>query len=860
MPPKRTFGPDAESGAADANERTPHHANDSPHALRTSARVSFSAFRKPSFSLLRRSTVDEEAGEGAAVPDKPAIPSALQQSEAYTTPLPTLSMVVLSIAMLGEFLSANVSAPFILFMVQGFNQFEDEAKVGYWTGILVSTFFLTQFLTSLLWATVAAKHGARIVLFISLLGSAVTCCVFGTATSIEEAVAIRLMQGIFAGAIGVARGCVTMITDQSNEGRAYAILGFCWGFGGVAGAIVGGTFESPAKKWPSVFANTPIFVQYPYLLPTAVAASVTFIGAILSLFLGPDGGPREGAIRLPAEKFDTIPEEEESVPSTPLLGSPERRTVYGSLRHKLSGRLSGYFSNRGQDAQEGPSTPRQAPESEPVPLTLTPSNSANKMRTVSSTSRANGSAYGYGNTYRSRLASGYTLRNRASVTASLRERRESNLEGLSSSMATDRDLNFAQRLLMANENAVTNIADLWVAAAINVDNEDPFESEDEFEAEAEEDAQEGGEGMEVSSVLDDLDEEDVFSGQGATSTLRNSRFSRRESHTSVQSQSKRPSFSTQRRPPPLGSPRRPSYAGRLSVHRQRSSQFSPRLPSEDPSTPPMHRRASGSMPTIFAHVGVRTPPAVAEAQQLFTQLEEQGPSDTLDPIMESQRVQQAQLAEAEVLEEPSLMSLLPVAIIIQYGLLALHSTTHDQVFYLYLVSKYPLGGLNLNAGHFSQLIALMCLAQIAYQFYLYPNIGPPRGRFSHLAMFRIGSLLFIPAYLSVILYRVFASPNDDGNPILMAALALSTAVRFCGSTFAYTAVSVLLNYMSPPHVVGFANGIAQSIVSLARFMGPILGGTLWSMSVENGPAGYPLGFIACAVACALAVAHSFVIR
>ena len=69
------------------------------------------------------------------------------------------------------------------------------------------------------------------------------------------------MQGVFAGAIGVARGSVTGITDQSNEGRAYAILGynhfsldriifllatirFCWGFGGVSGAIVGGTCMS----------------------------------------------------------------------------------------------------------------------------------------------------------------------------------------------------------------------------------------------------------------------------------------------------------------------------------------------------------------------------------------------------------------------------------------------------------------------------------------------------------------------------------------------------------------------------------------------------------------------------------------
>lgn len=35
-------------------------------------------------------------------------------------------------------------------------------------------------------------------------------------------------------------------------------------------------------------------------------------------------------------------------------------------------------------------------------------------------------------------------------------------------------------------------------------------------------------------------------------------------------------------------------------------------------------------------------------------------------------------------------------------------------------------------------------------------------------MFRIGSLLFIPAYLSVTLYRPLGSPNDDGNVILMA--------------------------------------------------------------------------------------------
>ncbi|KAI0754437.1 major facilitator superfamily MFS-1 [Daedaleopsis nitida] len=845
MPPRRVFGPG--DSALDIDAEVPEvQGGERSNTRRPSGRVSFSGLvRKPSILSRWSRTGDEESGT-APTPERPAIPSALQSSgEVYATPLPALSMIVLSITMLGEFLSANVSAPFLLFMVEGFGQFHDESEVGYWTGLLVSTFFLTQFLTSLLWATVAAKHGPRLVLTISLLGSAVTCCLFGTSTTIQQAIVIRLMQGIFAGAIGVARGCVASITDQSNEGRAYAILGFCWGFGGVSGAIVGGTFESPAKKWPGVFEKVPLFVKYPYLLPCCVAASVTFAGSILSMFLGPDCGPREGAIRLPPEKLTTIPEEE-SRPTTPHFDEPEERNLYGSLRSKVSG----YFTKASPEQAQSTPGPSHVVEA-PVPLVETPSRE--RPRAFSRVSRANGSAYGYSGSYRNRLASTATMGSRrGSMGLSIRRRRESNYDGAPSSVATGTDLNFAQRLLMANENAVTNIADLWVAAAINADNEDPFEeSEDEFD-------QEEYDGEDNEQAIEDDEVEDVF---GSASTPRNNRFSRRMSSTAAgRALPHRPSTTSNLRASPFReSPRRPSSARRVSNLRRGSSSLVPGGLEADEL--PL-RRASTTVPPIFSHVGVRTPPAVLEAQQLLALADAEDETDALSPIAEGRRASREASPALEGLseKEPSLWSLLPVAIILQYGLLALHSTTHDQVFYLYLVSKYPSGGLNLNAGHFSQLIALMCLAQIAYQFVLYPNIGPPRGRFSHLAMFRLGSMLFIPSYLTVILYRVFASPSDDGNLILMAALALSTAVRYAGSTFSYTAISVLLNYMSPPHLVGFANGIAQSIVSLARFAGPILGGTLWSRSVQDNPAGYPLGFIVCSFACGLAILHSFFIR
>ena len=74
-------------------------------------------------------------------------------------------------------------------------------------------------------ATVAEKHGQRTVLLISLIGSAATCFMFGTSTSMNQALVIRLLQGTFAGAIGVARGSVAVITDRTNEGRAWAVLG-----------------------------------------------------------------------------------------------------------------------------------------------------------------------------------------------------------------------------------------------------------------------------------------------------------------------------------------------------------------------------------------------------------------------------------------------------------------------------------------------------------------------------------------------------------------------------------------------------------------------------------------------------------
>lgn len=57
-----------------------------------------------------------------------------------------------------------------------------------------------------------------------------------------------------------------------------------------------------ARNYPRFFGESVLFADYPYLLPCLISSSVTLLGALLSLFLNEDGGPRDRGIQLPTEK------------------------------------------------------------------------------------------------------------------------------------------------------------------------------------------------------------------------------------------------------------------------------------------------------------------------------------------------------------------------------------------------------------------------------------------------------------------------------------------------------------------------------------------------------------------------------
>lgn len=393
-----------------------------------------------------------------------------------------------------------------------------------------------------------------------------------------------------------------------------------------------------------------------------------------------------------------------------------------------------------------------SPSSDHVPLSPAISASRRPSRVASTrTSRANGSAYGYGG-MRHRIPSAAVSLRRGSMAGTIRRRRGTFGEvGLADAPSTSRpeSSNFAQRLLMANEMAVTNIADLWVAAAINADNEDVFIS-DEDERDFSDDDLDIGDTPRLSRALhrtvtassaQSRDPLEMFRTSTMDSTASPNPLEVRPAITAADSVGPRNPLAINRTltaestgprnpleisrtltaestasrsalypgmgllPSATHSPspivRRNVSSHQMTPTRSRLAAMAPAVresieAGSSPSSPHLRYRGSrafsstsSQLPSIYANAGVRAPPGLfadpLTPVQAVGDGEGEDPfNDGLGTIPEGPQQSQAQGSEEEMPQ--SLFKQLPLMIILQYGLLALHSTTHDQIFLSYLVS------------------------------------------------------------------------------------------------------------------------------------------------------------------------------
>lgn len=542
------------------------------------------------------------------------------------------------------------------------------------------------------------------------------------------------------------------------------MLGFSWGLGGVVGPIIGGLFENPHLNHPdTVLGRVPVFERLPYFLPTLMGGIIMFIGAILACFLSWDGGVRGGQrIQLEVEKDEPL------VPSNDALSPvPSRAPPSSALRiNQPHGNASS--AHPIESTPLGQSVYGQSAYGQSLlggPSHLGTSAGVNHRESLASI----GTAYGYGG-IRSKHP---TLAARRAIEAA---RRVSAADGRlkhDEPEDGDRNVSFATRLLLANEDNTFNINDLWLSAAVAQDTA-VFDDDDEYD--------------------EDLDDESQrYHDDSAIDFDDASSLAPTEEGTPMDSSFSSPSRSTmsRTRTTSLRFPARSRLvSGGSDLHRLRRTSTTSRR----------YSNSSSHMPSIFANTGVASTPGIQafeepESSDLFSPtgtVRRVGVPSALSAISEQHQSPNTSTSSAMTERPQSRWKLLPLLVICQYGMLSCHDSTHGQLFLSFIVTPYQSGGVGISPATYSVFVAIMCVGQLIYQFYLFPRLGPPLGRFSHLQMFRLGSILFVPGYLLVPLLHSFATPGQDGGFFIMTMMSLISAIRYCGGTFAYTSIMILI--------------------------------------------------------------------
>ncbi|KAF8329788.1 major facilitator superfamily domain-containing protein [Cantharellus anzutake] len=213
---------------------------------------------------------EKETGVPSKALEDPSQPKDLDFPPGQKTPLPTPIV-------------GSVIYPFVNELVLGLGITNgDPKRVGYYAGLIESSFFFTEFLVIFQWGRLSDKYGRKPIITIGLFGVSLSILSFGFSRTFATVVISRCLAGLLNGNIGVIKSSIGELSDSTNVQDAFRYMPLCWPLGEAIGGLIGGYLSNPNKHFPRVFKSSPFFESFPYLLPCATAAMFPLTGVILS--------------------------------------------------------------------------------------------------------------------------------------------------------------------------------------------------------------------------------------------------------------------------------------------------------------------------------------------------------------------------------------------------------------------------------------------------------------------------------------------------------------------------------------------------------------------------------------------------
>ncbi|KAF5372973.1 hypothetical protein D9758_001666 [Tetrapyrgos nigripes] len=211
--------------------------------------------------------------------ESPLLPQ--RQRPEQPTPLPITRLVTVLLIRLAEPIAFCQIFPYINEFIAYLNVTDDPSQIGFYSGLVESTFALTQLFSLYTCARISDSIGRKPVIMAGTLGVGLSTVFFGLSTSLPSLLLSRAFSGLCAGSAAVVHAVLGEITDETNQAKVFPMYGLVWPLGSIVGPLIGGSLSQPAQKWPALFKDT-IFDDHPYFLPCAIAGVVSLYGLVLA--------------------------------------------------------------------------------------------------------------------------------------------------------------------------------------------------------------------------------------------------------------------------------------------------------------------------------------------------------------------------------------------------------------------------------------------------------------------------------------------------------------------------------------------------------------------------------------------------
>lgn len=251
--------------------------------------------------------------------DEPASPSA---AERKPTPLPLKQLFVLCLMRLSEPISFTVIFPFVTPMLRSnLPASIPDSQLGYYAGIVESSFAFVQFLTIFFWARLSDRIGRKPVLLIGLFGSFLSVNAFGLAKTFPQMVAARSIAGLMNGNIAILKSVLAEVTDETNQARAFSLIPLCFAVGSIVGNGLGGWlggYGMGRQGWIG---------DHPWWLPCGIASCFNLLAIITGFLFLKETLPKKNT-KPTTHQEQAVQEAAPSIPS--LLSSKSIRSILGT--------------------------------------------------------------------------------------------------------------------------------------------------------------------------------------------------------------------------------------------------------------------------------------------------------------------------------------------------------------------------------------------------------------------------------------------------------------------------------------------------------------------------------------------------